>query len=182
MTDTPDSDILLMLKDPAQRDKGFLKLMDLYKEPVYWHIRRLVLSHEDAQDILQETFIKVYRHANSFRGDCKFYTWLYRIATNECSRHFRINKKKMNASSSMIEDMANKVSGNGIENSNSILFKFQQAVLQLPEKQKIVFNLRYYDELSYKDISQILNTTVNTLKTNYHYASEKIKKHLIENA
>ncbi|MCL6102689.1 MAG: sigma-70 family RNA polymerase sigma factor, partial [Bacteroidetes bacterium] len=88
MIKTADSEILLMLKDPATRDKGFLRLMNTYKEPIYWHIRRLVVSHEDAEDILQETFIQVYRYANSFKGESKIFTWIYRIATNECRKHF----------------------------------------------------------------------------------------------
>jgi len=181
MNETADASILLMLKDPATKDKGFLQLMEIYKEPIYWHIRRLVVSHEDAEDILQETFIQVYRFAGSFKGESKMYTWLYRIATNECIRHFRKNKKWASDSGS-IEKMSGELSETDSENSDAILVKFQQAILQLPEKQRIVFNLRYYDELSYEEIGQILNSSVNTLKTNYHYASEKIKKYLIDHA
>jgi len=182
MTEITDSEILGMLKDPVTRDRGFLKLMDRYKEPIYWHIRRLIVSHEDAEDILQETFIQVYRHAGSFRGESKIFTWLYRIATNECTRFFRKNKKWAKNSGTMAEKMSVEQSGTDSENSKAILFKFQQAILQLPEKQMIVFNLRYYDELSYEDIGKILNSSVNTLKTNYHYASEKIKQYLIDHA
>ena len=182
MIETIDSEILGLLKDPVSRDKGFLKLMDRYKEPIYWHIRRLVVSHEDAEDILQETFIQVYRHAGSFRGESRIFTWLYRIATNECTRYFRKNKRWVKNSGSMAEKMSGELSETDSESSKAILVKFQQAILQLPEKQKIVFNLRYYDELSYEDIGQILNSSVNSLKTNYHYASEKIKQYLIDNA
>ncbi len=182
MIETTDSEILGLLKDPASKDKGFLKLMDRYKEPIYWHIRRLVVSHEDAEDILQETFIQVYRHAGSFRGESRIFTWLYRIATNECTRYFRKTKRRVKNSGSMAEKMSLELSETDSESSKAILIKFQQAILQLPEKQKIVFNLRYYDELSYEDIGQILNSSVNSLKTNYHYASEKIKQYLIDNA
>lgn len=182
MKETADETIFLMIKDPALRDKGFLRLMDTYKEPIYWHIRRLVVSHEDAEDILQETFIQVYRFAGSFKGESKIYTWLYRIATNECTRHFRKNKNWMKNAGVMTGKMTNELSETDSENSDAILAKFQQAILQLPEKQRIVFNLRYYDELSYEDIGQILNSSVNTLKTNYHYASEKIKQYLIDHA
>ncbi|MDP3913098.1 MAG: RNA polymerase sigma factor [Bacteroidota bacterium] len=170
-----------MIKNPATKDKGFLQLMDIYKEPIYWHIRRLVVSHEDAEDILQETFIQVYRFAGSFKGESKIYTWLYRIATNECISHFRKSKKWVRNLGS-IEKMSGELSETDSENSDSILVKFQQAILQLPEKQRIVFNLRYYDELSYEEIGQILNSSINTLKTNYHYASEKIKQYLIDHA
>ena len=182
MSETADFDILEMLKDPAQKDKGFVKLMDLYKESIYWHIRRLVVSHDDAEDILQETFIKVYRYVDSFRGESKISTWLYRIATNECSRHFTKNKNRINNNRSFDVTNSSDISGTDLEDSNVILLKFQQAILQLPKKQKIVFNLRYYEELSYEDISKILSSSVGTLKTNYHLASEKIKQYLIDNA
>lgn len=178
MKETADETIFSMIKDPALRDKGFLRLMDIYKEPIYWHIRRLVVSHEDSEDILQETFIQVYRFAGSFKGESKIYTWLYRIATNECTRYFRRNKNRMKNVGAMTSDRSETDS----ENGDAILFKFQQAILLLPEKQRIVFNLRYYDELSYEDIGQILNSSVNSLKTNYHYASEKIKQYLIDHA
>jgi len=173
---------LELCKNPASRDIGFTLLMDKYKKPVYWHIRRLVYSHDDAEDILQETFIQVYRHASSFRGDSKIFTWLYRIATNECTRYFRKNKSRQNISNSLNNEIAADISETDAQDSQAIILRFQQAVMQLPEKQRIVFNLRYYDELSYEDIAQILNSSVNTLKTNYHYASEKIKKYLIEEA
>ncbi|MDP3434558.1 MAG: RNA polymerase sigma factor [Bacteroidota bacterium] len=182
MNETVDARILLMIKNPATKDKGFLQLMEIYKEPIYWYIRRLVVLHEDAEDILQETFIQVYRFAGSFKGDSKIYTWLYRIATNECIRHFRKSKKLVKNSGSIAEEMSGELSETDSENSDAILFKFQQAILQLPEKQRIVFNLRYYDELSYDEIGQILNSSVNSLKTNYHYASEKIKQYLIDHA
>jgi RNA polymerase sigma-70 factor (ECF subfamily) len=177
-----DAEILRMLKDPVTKDNGFLKLMDAYKEPIYWHIRRLVVSHEDAEDILQETFIKVYKHASSFRGESKIFTWLYRIATNECSRYFRDNKERLKNFGSNDWKIDNELAGSDMENSNSILIKFQLAIQQLPEKQRIVFNLRYYDELSYEELSQILGSSVNSLKTNYHLASKKIKQYLIDHA
>jgi RNA polymerase sigma-70 factor (ECF subfamily) len=182
MIEPADSAILEMLKDPAQKDKGFVKLMDLYKESIYWHIRRLVISHDDAQDILQETFINVYRYADSFRGESKISTWLYRIATNECSKHFIKNRNWSKNSSSHDVETTGDISGTDLEDSDAILLKFQQAILQLPKKQKIVFNLRYYDELSYEDISQILSSSISSLKTNYHLASEKIKQYLIDHA
>ncbi len=180
MTGTDDAVILRMLKDPAQREKGFIMLMELYKEPIYWHIRRLVVSHEDAEDILQETFIKVYRHADSFRGESKIFTWLYRIATNECSRHFMKNKNILKRRSPLNGEVSGEPVGTDMESSKEILFKFQHAIQELPKKQKIVFNLRYYDELSYEEIAKIMSSSVNSLKTNYHLASEKIKKYLID--
>lgn len=182
MNETADANMISMMKDPVSRDKGFLKLMDTYKEPIYWHIRRLVVSHEDAEDILQETFINVYRFSDSFKGESKVFTWLYRIATNECTKHFRKNTKWIKNAVTITERLAEELSGSDPENNDTILAKFQLAILQLSEKQRIVFNMRYYDELSYEDIGQILNSTVNTVKTNYHYASVKIKQYLIDHA
>jgi RNA polymerase sigma-70 factor (ECF subfamily) len=141
-----------------------------------------VVSHEDAEDILQETFINVYRFADSFKGDSKLFTWLYRIATNECTKHFRKNKNWLKNAELITDKMIGDQTGTDSDNSETMLVKFQQAMLKLPEKQRMVFNLRYYDELSYEEISQILDSSVGTLKTNYHYASEKIKQYLIEQA
>ncbi len=180
MTGTDDAAILEMLKYPDQRDKGFVIMMELYKEQLYWHIRRLVVSHEDAEDILQEAFIKVYKHSGSFRGDSKIFTWLYRIATNECSRYFTKRKYTLKRNGPINGEVSGELSGTDLESSKAILFKFQKAIQELPGKQKIVFNLRYYDELSYEEIAKIMGSNVNSLKTNYHLASEKIKKYLIE--
>jgi RNA polymerase sigma-70 factor (ECF subfamily) len=116
-------------------------MMDLYKERIYWHIRRLVVSHDDAEDILQETFINAYRFAGSFNGKSMIYTWLYRIATNECIRLFRKNKKSDHRTEELTDKIAEKLSGHDLENGEDILVRFQKAILQLPEKQRIVFNL-----------------------------------------
>ncbi len=180
MKETSDAYLLSLIKNPASKDKGFLELMEIYKKPLYWHIRRLVVKHEDAEDILQETFINVYRFADSFKGESRIFTWLYRIATNECTKHFRKNKNWLKNAEIITDKMAGNYSGSDADNSEVMLVKFQQAILKLPEKQRMVFNLRYYDELSYEEISQILDSSVNTLKANYHFAFEKIKKYLIE--
>lgn len=178
-TEDSDRHILSLLRDPETRDRGFTMMMDLYKERIYWHIRRLVVSHDDAEDILQETFINAYRFAGSFNGKSMIYTWLYRIATNECIRLFRKNKKSDHRTEELTDKIAEKISGHDLENSEEILVRFQKAILQLPEKQRIVFNLRYYDELSYDEISLIMKTSANSLKTNYHYAQEKIKQYML---
>jgi RNA polymerase sigma-70 factor (ECF subfamily) len=179
MPEANDEHIVRLMSDPTSREKGFTLLMDTYKEKIYWHIRRLVVSHEDAEDILQETFINAYRYAGSFRGESKVYTWLFAIATNECIRLFK--RRKNGKPEDISQSTRKKEQGYIPVDGDDILLKFQQAILQLPDKQKIVFNLRYYDELSYEEISQILNTSVNALKTNYHYASEKIKEYMINN-
>ena len=181
MKETDDAAIFEMMKDSVSRDKGFMLLMDKYKKPIYWHIRRLVITHEDAEDILQETFIQVYRFAASFKGESKVYTWLYRIATNECIRHFR-NKGKIEYSEDQDSDeYEGEPFEYGFVDGDEIMQKFHLAISTLPERQKIVFNLRYFDEMSYEDIGQVLNSSVNALKTNYHYASEKIRQYLVQN-
>ena len=176
-----DEDILSLLRSSKTRDKGFSLLMDKYKERIYWHIRRIVVSHEDAQDILQDTFIKVYRFCDSFVGNSQLYTWIYRIATNECIRMFHDRKIDFTSYDQVSEILIDKLHEETTECEDTILVKFQEAVLRLPEKQKLVFNLRYYDELSYEEIAGILDSSVGTLKTNYHYASEKIKEYMINN-
>jgi RNA polymerase sigma-70 factor (ECF subfamily) len=179
MIETADRHILSLMREQATREKGFTLLMDTYKERIYWHIRRLVVSHEDAEDILQETFINAYRYAGSFNGQSRIYTWLYRIATNECIKFFRKNKRTGGKTEKMTVKLVSELTFNDPESSENILVRFQQAILQLPERQRIVFNLHYYDDLNYEEISHVLDTSVNALKTNYHYASEKIKEYLI---
>lgn len=181
MNQMTDAEILSMIKDPVSRDNGFLLLMNTFQKQLYWHIRRLVVSHEDAEDILQETFVLVYSHINDFKGESQLYSWLYRIATNECNRHFKKNNR-LKQVELLDEHHAGLFSEVDSENSDLLLLKFQQAIQQLPNKQKIVFNLRYYDELSYEDIAQILKTSVGTLRTSYHFAYEKIKQYLIDHA
>ena len=178
MAEKTDQEILLMLQNPALRDKGFTLLMDRYKERIYWYIRRLVVFHEDAEDVLQETFINAYRYAGSFNGKSKIYTWLYKIATNECIALFRRNKKDELKMVEISQQLENQLSEPATETSDAILVKFQEAIQQLPEKQRIVFNLRYYDDLSYEEMEEITGSSVGTLKTNYHYAAEKVKNYL----
>lgn len=179
MEERTDEYILSLCKNGVTKDRGFTLLMNKYKEKIYWHIRRMVVSHQDAQDVLQETFINVYRHIEKFEEKSKIYTWLYRIAINESIR--LLNSKKIDATSyeEVSQYLINSLKDSNIESGDEILVKFQEAILKLPEKQKQVFNLRYYEELSYEDISKILDSSVNALKTNYHLASEKIKKYLL---
>lgn len=175
MSREKDEKILMLLSNPETKDEGFTIMMDTYKERIYWYVRRLVISHEDAEDVLQETFLNAYRFIDSFRGHSGIYTWLYKIAGNECVALFRRNKKKDIKTEEISLDLINKLVSGEMENSEAILIKFQEAILRLPEKQRMVFNLRYYDELSYEEMSEVLGSSVNTLKTNYHYATEKIK-------
>lgn len=167
------------LKDP---ERGFRLLVEKFQSPVYWHIRRMVVSHEDAEDVSQETFIRIFRHMEDFRNESSLQTWIYRIATNECLRLLNRRKEELVSSEEVQADLMNKLMASEyVDYDNAMEVKFQQAILRLPEKQRLVFNLRYYDELKYEEISRITDTKVDTLKANYHFAKEKIKEYMINN-
>ncbi|WP_242917436.1 RNA polymerase sigma factor [Pontibacter liquoris] len=182
MTTTTDEEILSLFREQSTKSNGFTLLMNKYNERIYWHIRRLVVSHDDAQDILQETFINVYNGLDGFAGDSGLYTWLYRIATNECLRLFRNRKKFLVSEKEVNKKLINQLYESSAIDAEEILLKFQEAILRLPEKQQLVFNMRYYDELTYEEISQVLNSSVATLKTNYHYASSRIKEYMLKDS
>lgn len=163
-------------------EEGFRMLVDQFQQPMYWHIRRMVVSHEDAEDVLQETFIRIFRYIGDFRSESSLSTWIYRIVTNECIRFLNKKKEEILSSEEMQEDLLNKLMASEyVDYENEMEVKFQQAVLRLPEKQRVVFNLRYYDELSYEEISKITDSKVGTLKANYHFAKEKIKEYMTNN-
>jgi len=161
--------------------KGFKMLMDSFQEPIYNYIRRLVVSHEDAEDVLQEVFIRVYRNLNQFRGESSLSTWIYRIATNESLRLLNARKDEEAISADEVqEELIGKLKASDyIDYENELAVKFQEAILSLPEKQRLIFNLRYYDELDYEEIGRILDSKTDTLKVNYHYAKEKIKEYIL---
>ena len=163
-------------------DEGFRMLVDKFQSSMYWHIRRMVVSHEDAEDVLQETFIRIFRYLGEFRFESSLSTWIYRIVTNECIRFLNKKKEEILSSEELQDDLINKLMASEyVDYENEMEVKFQQAVLRLPEKQRIVFNLRYYDELSYEEISSITESKVETLKANYHFAKEKIKEYMTNN-
>jgi len=175
-----DEYILSLIGDEKTKERGLSLLIDKYKERIYWHIRRLVVSHEDAQDVMQETFFNACRYIDRFENESRLYTWLYRIATNECIRVFRKNKLVFTSYDSVKEELINKLYYETADESDKIVLKFQEAILHLPKKQRLVFNLRYYDEMSYEDISKVLNISTSSSKTNYHYASEKVKNYMLK--
>ena len=177
---TDDKDLLVLFGDSKTKDKGFTLLMDKYRERIYWHIRRMVVSKEDSEDILQDTFISAYRYLNKFKSESSIYTWLYRIATNECLKLFKSKKMGISSCDVVGDVLINKLHSEININGDDILVKFQEAILKLPHKQRLVFNLRYYDEISYDEIANITGQSVATLKTNYHYASEKIKTYMLK--
>lgn len=182
MKKNDDTHILLLFRNKKTKEEGFTLLVETYKEQIYWHIRRIVVSKEDAEDILQDTFLNIYRHLDSFKESSSLYTWIYRIATNECGMMFRKRKILTSSIDDCSEVLIGKLYQDYGDTEDDILVKFQEAILQLPHKQKIVFNLRYYEEMSYNDISKVLESSVSSLKTNYHYASEKIKEYMIKNS
>lgn len=165
----------------SHKERGFQMLMDAFQVPIYHYIRRLVVSHEDAEDVLQEVFIRVFRHIGQFRGESSLSTWIYRIATNESLRLLNSRKEEGTVSAEDVrEELLDKLKASDyIDYENELAVKFQEAVLNLPEKQRLVFNLRYYDELDYEEIACILDAKVETLKVNYHYAKEKIKEYIV---
>lgn len=162
--------VALAVKEP---EKGFRCLMAKYKEAVYWHIRRLVMAHEDAQDATQETFVRVFRSLSDFKGECSFRAWIYRIATNEALRLLsqRRNDRVPLDDSSVINSMP---ADEYVDYSDLETVRLQQAILTLPTKQQLAFNLRYYDELGYDEIAEIAGSTPENVKSNYHIAKEKI--------
>ena len=163
-------------------EQGFRMLVEKYQSSIYWHIRRMVISHEDAQDVLQETFIRIFRAMDNFREESSLSTWIYRIATNECLRFLNRRKEQALSTEEVQEELMNKLMASDyVDYDNAMEEKFQQAILSLPEKQRLVFNLRYYDELKYEEISRITDTKVETLKSNYHFAKEKIKEYMTHN-
>ena len=176
MTFPDDLEILTMIEQPALKDAGYRLLVGKYKEKLYWHIRRMVDHHDDADDILQNTFIKVVRSLNGFQHQSTLYTWMYRIATNESLNFIKSKKSKYSESldSLQLED----VRDSQYFDENSALNHLKTAINALPEKQKLVFNLRYYDEMPYQDIADITETSVGALKASYHHAVKKIEEHL----
>lgn len=175
-----DAELLQQFKDPSTREKGFTGIIKKYQEKLYWHIRRLVVQHEDANDVLQNMFIKVWNALENFREDSQLYTWLYRIATNESLTYLEQQKKRASVSLSDVENgLSNKLKADKNYDSNKIEWKLQLAMQQLPEKQRIVFNLRYYDEMPYHEMSKVLDTSEGALKASYHHAVKKIEDYIL---
>lgn len=174
-----DKDLLALYRQPATREQGFTNIIRKYQERLYWHIRRLVVDHEDANDVLQNVFIKVWKNLEGFREDAQLYTWLYKIATNECLSFLEQQKRKAAVSLSDIESgLSNKLKADTQFDANKLEWKLQKAILSLPEKQRVVFNLRYYDEMPYEEMSRVLDTSEGALKASYHHAVKKIEEYI----
>jgi len=171
-----DKELLAKIKDPETRNYGFNLLVREYQKRVYWHVRKMVIDHDDANDITQEVFIKIHKSIENFREDAQLYTWIYKIATNECLSFLQRKKRRFflpigDVESELVAALDNSPHISGDE----IQLKLQKALLKLPDKQRLVFNMKYFDEMPYEQISEITNTSVGALKASYHHAVKKVE-------
>lgn len=173
-----DDQILELVRESQTFERGFRLLMNKYQERLYWHIRRMVHSHEDTDDILQNTFVKVYKNLSKYRSESKLYTWLYRIATNEALTHIRKAKKSKALSLDDADTQIISLKADDYFDGNRAQMQLAAAIEILPEKQKLVFNMRYYQDMTYNDISEVLSTSVGALKASYHHAVKKIENYI----
>ncbi len=173
--------LIQQLKNAQTQDKAFRELMSLYKERLYWHIRKIVISHADTDDVLQNTFVKVYRSIQNFKEESKLYSWMYRIATNEAITFInkRAKEQKVDINDSQ-HQLVDNLHADVYFDGDEIQIQLQKAIALLPQKQQLVFNMKYFDDMKYKDISEILETSVGALKASYHHAVKKIEAELKE--
>jgi RNA polymerase sigma factor (sigma-70 family) len=179
-----DTTLLQQFRDPASRERAYTALIRKYQERLYWHIRRMLVDHDDTNDVMQNMFIKVWNGLENFREDSQLYTWLYRIATNE-SLSFLDQKKRKSADYSLSDigsNLENQIRADSHFDAKKLEWKLQLAIQQLPEKQRLVFNLRYYDEMPYEEMSRVLGTSEGALKASYHHAARKIEEYILKHA
>jgi RNA polymerase sigma-70 factor (ECF subfamily) len=170
------------LSNPKMQNNAFKKLLELYQKPLYFHIRNIVLNHDDADDVLQNTFIKVFSNVKNFKGDSKLYSWMYRIATNESLSFLQQKAKKSGITNEELQSKAiNNLESDVYFEGDEIQLKLQKAIAILPEKQQLVFKMKYFEEMKYEEMSQVLDTSVGALKASYHIASKKIEEFLKSN-
>ena len=169
------------LLSPETQEVAFKKLLADYKERLYWHIRKIVINHEDADDVLQNTFIKVFENVSKFKGNSNIYTWMYKIATHESLNLLSKKSRKLGISNEeWIEKRADQLESDVYFEGDAMQLKLQKAIATLPEKQRLVFNMRYFEEMKYEKMSEILETSVGGLKASYHHAVKKIKHEINE--
>ena len=177
-----ETHLIERLKSDSQKETAFKELISTYKERLYWHIRHIVKSHDDTDDVLQNTFIKIFRNIHNFKGDSKLYSWMYRIATNESITFINKKAKRLQITNEEVQDLAiNNLTSDVFFEGDAIQLKLQKAIATLPEKQQLVFNMKYFEDLKYKDMSDILDTSEGALKASYHIAVKKIEAYLINN-
>jgi RNA polymerase sigma factor (sigma-70 family) len=175
-----DSELLVEFRNPSTKERAFTAIIKKYQEKLYWHIRRMVIDHDDANDVLQNVFIRVWNGLDNFRENSQLYTWMYRVATNECLTFLEQRKKKSAVSLSEVETgLSNLVKADKHFDAARLEWKLQLAIQQLPEKQRVVFNLRYYDEMPYEEMSSVLDTSEGALKASYHHAVKKIEDFIV---
>jgi len=174
--------LVTALQSPQDKESAFRSLVSQYKERLYWHIRKIVLNHDDTDDVLQNTFIKIFKNIDAFKGDSKLYTWMYRIATNESITFINKRAKKANVTVGEYNDAAiNNLKSDVYFEGDIIQLKLQKAIAGLPEKQQLVFKMKYFEYHTYEELSEILDTSVGGLKSNYHIAVKKITEFLKTN-
>ncbi|MEL6676473.1 MAG: RNA polymerase sigma factor [Bacteroidota bacterium] len=174
-----EKNLLERLRQPAHREQAFGELVRLHQKSLYYHIRRIVISHDDADDVLQNTFLKAWRNLHNFRADSAIKTWLYRIATNESLTFINRRKKMEQREVKDVEnDLRHSLENGPYISGDEIQMKLQRALLTLPDRQKLVFNMRYFDEMKYDEISAVLEVSVGSLKASYHHAAKKIEAYL----
>jgi RNA polymerase sigma factor (sigma-70 family) len=179
LTALNDTELLIQFRDPVTKERAYTAIIKKYQEKLYWHIRRMVVDHDDANDVLQNVFIRVWKGLENFREDSQLYTWLYRIATNECLTFLEQQKKRTTVSLSDVETgLTDKIRADQNFDANKLEWKLQLGIQQLPEKQRIVFQLRYYDEMPYEEMSRVLDTSEGALKASYHHAVKKIEDYI----
>ncbi len=179
---TDEEQLIIQLQSDANKEKAFRDLISLYKERLYWHIRGIVKSHDDTDDVLQNTFIKIFKNIDKFKGNSKLYSWMYRIATNESITLINKNAKRLKISNKEVQQLAiNNLKSDVYFEGDTIQLKLQEAIAMLPEKQQLVFNMKYFQDIKYKDMSEILETSEGALKASYHIAVKKIEAYLTKN-
>ncbi|KOY52941.1 RNA polymerase sigma factor [Polaribacter dokdonensis] len=176
---TEELTLITELQNSKTKEIAFRKLITTYKERLYWHIRKIVVSHDDADDVLQNTFIKIYKNIDRFNSDSKLYSWMYRIATNESITFINKRAKERNVDiTEYHQSVASTLQSDVLFDGDEIQLILQQAIATLPEKQRLVFNMKYFDEMKYDEISQILETSVGALKSSYFHAVKKIENYI----
>ncbi|OON66942.1 RNA polymerase sigma factor [Hymenobacter sp. CRA2] len=174
-----DQEILLKFREPATRNVAFNQLVRKYQSKVYWHVRKMVIDHDDADDLTQDVFIKVWNHLENFRQDASLFTWIYRIATNECLNFLSSKRRKFFLPLNDVgAELTQKLEADDSLAGDEVEKKLQKAILRLPDKQRLVFNLRYYEDMPYEQMAEVTGTSVGALKASYHHAVKKIEQYV----
>ncbi|MEP0987252.1 RNA polymerase sigma factor [Ekhidna sp.] len=177
-----EDQIIEKIAHEETRNYGFNLLVHEYQERIYWHVRKMVIDHDDADDLVQEIFVKVWKNLSKFRADSKLYTWVYRIATNECLNFLKKKKRRFFMPIHDLEgELAEKLTSSLEPTGDEVQMKLNKALLKLPDKQRMVFNMKYYDEMKFSDIAEITGTSIGALKASYHHAVKKIEDFINSN-